>query len=94
MATLLIRNARPLVTMDDARREIEGGGVFVRDNAIEVVGACGDCGGGSPTSRPVTATDTPSISSVASNTTVVDCAQQRLIVGFIAVSKRDSPLIY
>jgi len=42
MATLLIRNARLLVTMDDARREIEGGGVFVRDNAIEAVGACGD----------------------------------------------------
>ncbi len=42
MATLLIRNARLLVTMDDARREIEGGGVFVRDDAIEAVGACGD----------------------------------------------------
>jgi len=38
MTTLLIRNARLLVTMDDARREIADGGVFVRDNAIEAVG--------------------------------------------------------
>ena len=38
MTTLLIRNARLLVTMDDARREIAGGGVFVRDNVIEAVG--------------------------------------------------------
>ena len=38
MTTLLIRNARLLVTMDDARREIAGGGVFVRDNMIEAVG--------------------------------------------------------
>ena len=39
MPTLLIRNARLLVTMDAQRREIEGGGVFVRDHAIEAVGA-------------------------------------------------------
>ncbi len=39
MATLLIRNARLLVTMDAQRREIAGGGVFVRDNVIESVGA-------------------------------------------------------
>ena len=38
MATLLIRNARLLVTMDAQRREIAGGGVFVRDNVIEAVG--------------------------------------------------------
>ena len=38
MTTLLIRNARLLVTMDDDRREIANGGVFVRDNAIEAVG--------------------------------------------------------
>jgi len=38
MTTLLIRNARLLVTMDDARREIADGGVFVRDNVIEAVG--------------------------------------------------------
>jgi 8-oxoguanine deaminase len=39
MATLLIRNAHLLVTMDARRREIEGGGVFVRGNVIEAVGA-------------------------------------------------------
>ena len=38
MTTLLIRNARLLVTMDAQRREIEGGGVFVRDHVIEAVG--------------------------------------------------------
>ena len=38
MSTLLIRNARLLVTMDAQRREIAGGGVFVRDNVIEAVG--------------------------------------------------------
>lgn len=38
MTTLLVRNARLLVTMDDARREIAGGAVFVRDNVIEQVG--------------------------------------------------------
>jgi 8-oxoguanine deaminase len=40
--TLLIRNARLLVTMDAQRREIAGGGVFVRDNVIEAVGASAD----------------------------------------------------
>ena len=39
MATLLIRNARLLVTMDANRREIIGGAVFVRDNIIDAVGA-------------------------------------------------------
>jgi len=38
MTTLLMRNARLLVTMDDERREISGGGLFVRDNIIEQVG--------------------------------------------------------
>ena len=38
MPTLLIRNARLLVTMDAQRREIEGGAVFVRGNVIEAVG--------------------------------------------------------
>ncbi|MBN2306039.1 MAG: 8-oxoguanine deaminase [Anaerolineae bacterium] len=38
MATLLVKNARVLVTMDDTRREIPGGGLFVRDNVIEAVG--------------------------------------------------------
>jgi cytosine/adenosine deaminase-related metal-dependent hydrolase len=38
VATLLIRNARLLVTMDAQRREIADGAVFVRDNVIEAVG--------------------------------------------------------
>lgn len=36
--TLLIKNARVVVTMDDARREIVDGAVFVRGNVIEQVG--------------------------------------------------------
>ena len=42
MSTLLIRNARLLVTMDAQRREIDGGGVFVRDHVIEAVGPSGE----------------------------------------------------
>ena len=42
MATLLIRNARLLVTMDAQRREIADGAVFVRDNVIEAVGSTGE----------------------------------------------------
>ncbi|MYM26037.1 8-oxoguanine deaminase [Duganella sp. FT135W] len=42
MKTLLIKNARVLVTMDDARREIANGAVFIRDNVIEQVGASVD----------------------------------------------------
>lgn len=38
MKTLLLRNARVLVTMDAERREIENGAVFVRGNVIEQVG--------------------------------------------------------
>ncbi|MFZ2649977.1 MAG: 8-oxoguanine deaminase [Burkholderiaceae bacterium] len=38
MATLLIRNARLLVTMDAQRREIMDGAVHVRDHVIEAVG--------------------------------------------------------
>lgn len=38
MATLLIRNTYILVTMDDHRREIAGGGLFIRDGFIEQVG--------------------------------------------------------
>jgi 8-oxoguanine deaminase len=38
MGTLLLRNAQLLVTMDDRRRQIPGGGLFVRDQVIEVVG--------------------------------------------------------
>ena len=40
--TLLIRHARVLVTMDDARREIADGAVFVRGNVIEQVGLSAD----------------------------------------------------
>ena len=42
MSTLLIRDARLLVTMDAQRREIAGGAVFVRDNVIEQVGSSAD----------------------------------------------------
>ncbi|MBS4017326.1 MAG: 8-oxoguanine deaminase [Dechloromonas sp.] len=38
MTTLLLRDADVLVTMDAARREIPGGGVFIRDGVIEAVG--------------------------------------------------------
>ena len=40
--TLLVRNARLLVTMDAQRREIAGGGVFARDGVIEAVGTAGE----------------------------------------------------
>ena len=38
MATLLARNASVLVTMDDARREIADGGLYVEDDRIVAVG--------------------------------------------------------
>jgi cytosine/adenosine deaminase-related metal-dependent hydrolase len=38
MTTLLVRNAKILVTMDDHQREIAQGGLFVRDGFIEQVG--------------------------------------------------------
>ena len=38
MPTLLIHHARLLVTQDDARREIEDGAVFIRDQVIEAGG--------------------------------------------------------
>lgn len=38
MSTLLARHARVLVTMDDQRREIADGAIFVRDNVIESIG--------------------------------------------------------
>ncbi|MES2163467.1 MAG: 8-oxoguanine deaminase, partial [Pseudomonadota bacterium] len=40
--TLLIKNARVLVTMDDERREIADGAVYIRDNVIEQVGRSAD----------------------------------------------------
>ncbi len=38
MSTLLVKNAKMLLTMDEDRREIEDGALFVRDNVIEQVG--------------------------------------------------------
>ncbi len=37
-STLLVKNATVIVTMDDQRREIVDGGLFIRDNVIEQVG--------------------------------------------------------
>ncbi len=42
MSTLLVKNARWLITMDEARREIAVGGFFARDGWIEAVGKQGD----------------------------------------------------
>ncbi len=38
MSTLLVKNSSILVTMDDQRREINDGGLFIRDGKIEQVG--------------------------------------------------------
>jgi len=40
--TLLIKNARVIVTMDAQRREIADGAIFIRDNVIEQVGSSAD----------------------------------------------------
>jgi 8-oxoguanine deaminase len=45
MGTLLIKNAEILVTMDDQRREIPGGNLFIRDGFIEKVGSIRDMPG-------------------------------------------------
>jgi 8-oxoguanine deaminase len=45
MPSLLIKNATLLVTMDDHRREIPAGGLFVRDGFIEQVGPSGELPG-------------------------------------------------
>jgi len=42
MATLLIKNAAILITMDDHRREIPNGGLLIRDGFIEQVGPTAD----------------------------------------------------
>lgn len=42
MSTLLLKNADLLITMDAPRRRIAGGGLFVRDQAIEQVGPTAD----------------------------------------------------
>ena len=49
MGTLLVKNSHTLVTMDDERRELRDGGLFVRDNVIEQVGTTDEL--------PVTADD-------------------------------------
>ncbi|MBN1201004.1 MAG: 8-oxoguanine deaminase [Anaerolineae bacterium] len=45
MTTLLAKHALILVTMDDERREIPDGALFVRDNVIEAVGITSDLPG-------------------------------------------------
>ncbi len=40
--TLFVNNIHTLVTMDDQRREIDGGAIFVRGNEIEEVGTTAD----------------------------------------------------
>ena len=42
MSTLLVKNASVLVTMDDHRREITGGGLFICDGFIKQVGLTSD----------------------------------------------------
>ena len=42
MPTLLVKNATLLVTMDEARRELSNGGLFVRDGFIEQIGVTDD----------------------------------------------------
>lgn len=42
MTSLLIKNARVVVTMDDTRREISNGGVYIIDNVIAEVGLSAD----------------------------------------------------
>lgn len=42
MGTILLKNAHTLVTMDADRREIAGGGLFIRDNMIEQAGPVGE----------------------------------------------------
>jgi cytosine/adenosine deaminase-related metal-dependent hydrolase len=42
MTTLLVKNADLVITLDDRRRKIPGGGLFVRDNVIEQVGPTGE----------------------------------------------------
>ena len=45
MSTLLLKGAEVLVTMDGARREIPGGGLYARDGVIEAVGGSRRAGG-------------------------------------------------
>jgi 8-oxoguanine deaminase len=45
MSTVLIKNVEVLVTMDEHRRELHGGGLFIRNGFIEQVGATGELPG-------------------------------------------------
>ncbi|AZO16422.1 8-oxoguanine deaminase [Mesorhizobium sp. M2A.F.Ca.ET.043.05.1.1] len=45
MTTLLVKNIDHLATFDDARREISGGALFVRDNVIDKVGTTAELAG-------------------------------------------------
>ncbi len=45
MVTLLVKNATVLVTMDEHRRELPGGGLFARDGWIEQVGSTAELPG-------------------------------------------------
>lgn len=42
MSTLLVKNADVVITFDDQKRQINNGGVFVRDNVIEQIGKTAD----------------------------------------------------
>ena len=42
MPTMLVKNADHLVTMDDGRREIAGGGIYIENGVITAVGVSGD----------------------------------------------------
>ncbi len=42
MGTLLVKNAKQLLTMDETRRKIADGAIFVRDNVIAAVGPTRD----------------------------------------------------
>ncbi len=42
MTTLLVKNIHTLVTMDEARRELAGGALFIRDGVIQAVGRTED----------------------------------------------------
>ena len=58
MSTILVKNARLLITMNDAGENIADGAMFVRDNVIEWVGRSSEIPAGMETAdRIITATD-------------------------------------
>ena len=42
MATLLLKNADHIATMDDDRRELTNASIFIRDGVIEAIGNAAD----------------------------------------------------